>query len=65
MRYAACTAFLLAAAALAARAEAQIIGDNESGFYAGGGVGVFDVEIDDFDDVDDSSALWLTGALRF
>lgn len=54
MRYATCTAVLLAAAALAARAEAQIIGDNESGFYAGGGVGVFDVEIDDFDDVDET-----------
>jgi opacity protein-like surface antigen len=41
----------LAVAALAAAATAQAQ-DNESGFYVGGGVGTFDVEIDDFDDVD-------------
>ena len=33
------------------RAQAQ---DNESGFYAGAGVGQFDVKIDNFDDVDDT-----------
>jgi hypothetical protein len=43
----------LAVAALAAAASAQAQ-DNESGFYAGAGVGTFDVEIDDFDDVDDT-----------
>ena len=41
----------LALAALAAAADAQAA-DNESGFYAGAGVGKFDVEIDDLDDVD-------------
>lgn len=41
----------LAALAAANGAQAQ---DNESGFYAGGGVGSFDVEIDDFDDVDET-----------
>jgi opacity protein-like surface antigen len=41
----------LAALAAAANAKAQ---DNTSGFYAGGGVGSFDVEIDDFDDVDET-----------
>ena len=35
----------------ASAAQAQ---DNESGFYAGGGFGQFDVKIDDFDDVDDT-----------
>ena len=35
---------------LAATAAAQA--DEESGFYAGAGVGVFDVRIDDFDDID-------------
>ncbi len=44
---------VLALAALAATANAKAQ-DNESGFYAGGGVGSFDVEIDDFDDVDDT-----------
>jgi opacity protein-like surface antigen len=43
----------LAVAALAAAAGAQAQ-DNESGFYVGGGVGTFDVEIDDFDDVDET-----------
>jgi OOP family OmpA-OmpF porin len=43
----------LAGAALAAAASAQAQ-ENESGLYAGGGVGTFDVEIDDFDDVDDT-----------
>ena len=43
----------LAVAALAAATSAQAQ-DNESGFYAGAGVGTFDVEIDDFDDVDDT-----------
>ncbi len=44
---------ILAVAALAAASAAQAQ-DNESGFYAGGGVGMFDIEIDDFDDVDDT-----------
>ena len=43
----------LAAAALAAAFAAQAQ-ENESGMYAGAGVGMFDVEIDDFDDVDDT-----------
>jgi opacity protein-like surface antigen len=43
----------LAGAALAAAASAQAQ-ENESGLYAGGGIGTFDVEIDDFDDVDDT-----------
>ena len=41
---------VLAAAALAAAASAQAT-DNEAGFYAGAGVGTFDVKINDFDDV--------------
>ena len=41
---------VLAAAALAAAASAQAT-DNESGFYAGAGVGTFNVKIDDVDDV--------------
>lgn len=44
---------VLALAALAAANGAQAQ-DNESGFYAGGGVGSFDVQIDDFDDIDDT-----------
>jgi OOP family OmpA-OmpF porin len=44
---------VLAVAALAAASAAQAQ-DNGSGFYAGGGVGKFDVKIDDFDDVDDT-----------
>lgn len=54
MKYATCAALLLAVVAMSTRAEAQIIGDNESGFYAGGGVGQFDVEIDDFDDLEET-----------
>lgn len=44
---------VLALAGLAAATGAQAQ-DNESGFYAGGGVGSFDVQIDDFDDIDDT-----------
>jgi OOP family OmpA-OmpF porin len=44
---------VLAVAALAAASAAQAQ-DNESGFYAGGGIGQFDVAIDDFDDVEDT-----------
>lgn len=51
MKYGITTALAVAALAAAAGAQAQ---DNESGFYAGGGVGKFDVEIDDFDDVDET-----------
>ena len=43
----------LAVTALAAAMSAQAQ-DNESGFYAGAGIGTFDMEIDDFDDVDDT-----------
>ena len=39
----------LAAASLLAAANASA--DNEQGFYAGAGLGQFDIEIDDFDDV--------------
>ena len=49
MKYGITAALALAALAAAAGAQAQ---DNESGFYAGAGVGTFDVEIDDFDDLD-------------
>lgn len=41
---------VLAAAALATATGARAQ-ENESGFYAGAGVGTFDVEIDDVDDV--------------
>ena len=44
-------ALAVAALAVASAAQAQ---DNERGFYAGAGIGMFDVEIDDFDDVDDT-----------
>ena len=43
-------ALLLSGLAAAAAAQA----DEESGFYAGAGVGVFDVRIDDFDDIDET-----------
>jgi len=49
MKHGITAALLLAALAAAASARAQ---DNVSGFYAGAGVGTFDVEIDNFDDVD-------------
>jgi opacity protein-like surface antigen len=51
MKHGITVAFAVAALAMAASAEAV---DNESGFYAGAGVGSFDVKIDDFDDVDDT-----------
>ena len=44
---------VLATAALAAATSAGAQ-ENESGFYAGAGVGSFDVQIDDFDDIDDT-----------
>jgi OmpA-OmpF porin, OOP family len=43
-------ALMLAALAAAAGAHAEVL-DNDSGFYAGGGVGTFNVKIDDVDDV--------------
>ena len=49
MKHVMTAALAVAALAAAQGAKAQ---DNESGIYAGGGVGSFDVEIDDFDDVD-------------
>jgi OOP family OmpA-OmpF porin len=51
MKHGITAALTVAAFAAATSAQAQ---DNESGFYAGAGVGTFDVEIDDFDDVDDT-----------
>jgi opacity protein-like surface antigen len=51
MKYGITAALALLGLTAAAGAQAQ---DNESGWYAGGGVGEFDVEIDDFDDVDDT-----------
>lgn len=51
MQHGIIAALALAALATASGAHAQ---DNTSGFYAGGGVGSFDVEIDDFDDVDET-----------
>jgi opacity protein-like surface antigen len=53
MKYGITAALFLAGLAASAGARAQIV-DNDSGWYAGGGVGEFDVEIDDFDDVDDT-----------
>ena len=51
MKHGITAALALAALAAASAAQAQ---DNESGFYAGGGVGQFDVKIDNFDDVDET-----------
>jgi OOP family OmpA-OmpF porin len=51
MKHGITAAVALAALATAAAAQAQ---DNESGFYAGAGVGSFDVQIDDVDDIDDT-----------
>jgi len=51
MKHGITAALAVAAFAAAPGAWAQ---DNESGFYAGGGVGSFDVKIDDFDEVDDT-----------
>jgi len=48
MKHGITAALALAAFAAATGAQAQ---DNESGFYAGAGVGTFDVQIDDVDDV--------------
>jgi OOP family OmpA-OmpF porin len=51
MKHGMTAALALAGLAAAAGAQAQ---ENESGFYAGAGVGTFDVEIDSFDDVDET-----------
>ena len=51
MKHGITAAVAVAALAAAMSAQAQ---DNESGFYAGAGVGTFDVKINDFDDVDDT-----------
>ena len=51
MKHGITAAVAVAALAAAMSAQAQ---DNESGFYAGAGIGTFDVKIDDFDDVDDT-----------
>jgi OmpA-OmpF porin, OOP family len=48
MKYGIIAALILAGLAAAIDANAQ---DNDTGFYAGGGVGQFDVKIDDVDDV--------------
>jgi OOP family OmpA-OmpF porin len=49
MRHGITAALAVAAFAIATSAEAV---DNESGFYAGAGIGQFDVQIDDVDDLD-------------
>ena len=51
MKHGITAALALVALASAAGAQAQ---DNESGFYAGAGVGTFNVKIDNFDDIDDT-----------
>jgi OOP family OmpA-OmpF porin len=51
MRHGITAAFLLAGLAAAASAQAQ---ENPEGFYVGAGVGTFDVEIDNPDDVDET-----------
>jgi hypothetical protein len=51
MKYGITAALALAGLAAAAVASAQ---ENEEGFYAGAGVGTFDVQIDDVDEVDDT-----------
>src|SRR5688572_33411512 len=51
MRQGITAALGLAALAAAAGAAAQ---DNESGFYAGAGVGTFNIEVDDFDEIDET-----------
>jgi OOP family OmpA-OmpF porin len=48
MKYGIIAALIFAGLVAAIDANAQ---DNDAGFYAGGGVGQFDVKIDDFDDV--------------
>ncbi len=50
MKHGISAALLLAGLAAAAVAHA----DEESGLYAGGGVGTFDVQIDDVDEIDDT-----------
>lgn len=49
MKYGITAALALAGLAASAGAHADI--DNEAGFYAGAGVGTFEVQIDDFDDL--------------
>ena len=51
MKYGITAALLLAGLGAAAGANAQ---ENEAGFYAGAGVGTFDVEIDTLDDIDET-----------
>ncbi|MEX0735222.1 MAG: porin family protein [Steroidobacteraceae bacterium] len=50
MKHGFTAALVLAGLTAATGANAQFL-DNDEGFYAGGGVGQFDIEIDDFDDV--------------
>lgn len=54
MKYGIIAALIFAGLVAAIDANAQIV-DNDAGFYAGGGVGQFDVEIDNFDDVVDTA----------
>ncbi len=49
-KYGILAAIIVTGVIAACDANAQII-DNEAGFYAGGGVGQFNLEIDNFDDV--------------
>jgi len=51
MKHGIAAALALAGLAVASNAEAQ---DNESGFYAGAGVGTYNIDIDDPDDVVDT-----------
>ena len=54
MKHGITVALALAGLTAAAGANAQFVDENESGWYAGGGVGEFKVEIDDFDEINDS-----------
>jgi OOP family OmpA-OmpF porin len=52
------TPAILAAVAVAAAAPAAYAQDENAGFYVGGGVGQFNAQIDDVDEVDDTVEGW-------
>jgi opacity protein-like surface antigen len=54
-------AAVLAALAVAAAAPAALAQDENAGFYLGGGVGQFNAQIDDVDDVDSTVDEWDEG----
>jgi hypothetical protein len=54
MNHAISASLVLAGLATAAGANAQFVDENESGWYVGGGIGEFNVKIDDVDDVGDT-----------